>query len=351
MEKTIKASVIGLTRHKRELLDNDYANYQWWMIFGVDNGLLSGFKSAKGYKQKVIKYRDYPLPLDSRFIKDWFRTRETKLTRDWIKIPNSKKRGVGLWLPLKFHQPLPANYQLKDSLLVSKNGKYYIHFCVDVPERELYVPKNIIGIDLGLKNPITMVDAITKKTQFLGKELKQVKGKYFYLRRKLGMGKNLKLIRKIKHKEKNKINAILHKITKQIVLQASANQACIVVGKLENLPKDKGRKLNRKLSNFSNYKFTQYLQYKARLHGVPVYLVNEAYTSITCNVCGSTGKRAKNWFQCRCGYGDNADRNGAINIAKRGPSYMLGLGAAASVRKFLFQMDEGISTNSGLGAQ
>lgn len=96
LTKTIKASVINLTKNKKELLDNDYDNYQWWMIFGVDNGLLSCFKSAKGWKQKEIKYREYSLPLWSILIKDWFRTRETKLTKNWIKIPNSRRKGQGI---------------------------------------------------------------------------------------------------------------------------------------------------------------------------------------------------------------------------------------------------------------
>ena len=86
MEKTIRASVIGLTKTKRELLDNDYNNYQWWMQFGIDNKLLSCFKAAKSHKQKEIKYKDYSLPLWSALIKDWFRKKDTKLTKDWIKI-------------------------------------------------------------------------------------------------------------------------------------------------------------------------------------------------------------------------------------------------------------------------
>ncbi len=96
MEKTIRASIVGLTKSKKELLDNDYYNYQWWMIFGIDNGLLSCFKAHKGFKQKEIKYKEYPLPLWSVSIKDWFRTRDTKLTKHWIKIPNSKRKGIGL---------------------------------------------------------------------------------------------------------------------------------------------------------------------------------------------------------------------------------------------------------------
>ena len=335
MEKTIRASVIGLTKNKRELLDYDYNNYQWWMIFGIDNGLLSCFKAHKGFKQREIRYKQYPLPLWSKLIKDWFRTKDTKLTKHWVKIPNSKRKGIGLWLPLHFHQELPRKFELKDSYLVRKDDKYYIHFCIKIQESKQYKPKNIYGIDLGLKNPITLVNIKSKETNFLGKELKQIKGKYFNLRRKLGRNKNLELIRRIKNKEKNKVNSLLHRLSKKIINDAHKNKACIVIGKLNSLKKDKGRRFNRKLSNFSYYKLTSYLSYKAKEKGVPIILVSEQNTSKTCSVCGNIGKRDKNWFKCSCGYEDNADRNAAFNIGKRGLSYMLRSGVNAFALKSL----------------
>ena len=335
MEKTIKASIIGLTKNKRDLLDYDYNNYQWWMIFGIDNGILSCFKAAKGYKQREIKYKEYQLPLWSILIKDWFRTRDTRLTKHWIKIPNSKRKGVGLWLPLHFHQGLPKKFELKDSYLVRKYNKYYIHFCIKIKENKQYKPKKVYGIDLGLKNPITLVNINSKETKFLGKEMKQIKGKYFNLRRRLGRNKNLELIKRIKNKERNKVNSLLHKISKEIVNKAYKERACIVIGRLKNLKKDKGRKFNRKLSGFSYYRIVHYISYKAKEKGVPFIKVNEANTSKTCSVCGIIGKRTKNWFKCTCGYEDNADRNAAFNIGKRGLSYMLRSGVEASALKSL----------------
>lgn len=342
MEKTIIASVIGLTKNKRELLDNDYNNYQWWMIFGINNGLLSCFRAHKGFKQKVIKYKEYPLPFWSISIKDWFRERDTKLTKNWIKIPNSKRKGIGIWLPLKFHQPLPKKFTLKDSFLVRKNDKYYMYFCVEIEEPKKYKPKTIMGIDLGLKNPITIIDYRTKETKFLGKEIKEIRGKYFYLRKKLGNLKKLKQIIKVKDKEKRKINSVLHKLSKEIVIEAYKKKAAIVIGKLINLKRDKGRVFNRKLSSFAYYKLTNLLEYKAKEKGIPFFKVSEFNTSKTCSVCGNIGKRKKNWFECGCGHEDNADRNASFNIAKRGLSYMLKLGVEASAQKSLTY--EGIST-------
>jgi len=334
MEKTFRASVIGLTKIKRKLLDYDYGNYQWWMMFGINNGILSAFRAFKGYKQERLTYKEYPLPLQSRFIKDWFRTRKTKLTSERIKIPNSRKKGIGLWLPLKFHQPMPKEYTLKDSFLVRKKNKYYIHFCIEIPEPEPYFPRTVIGIDCGLKNPVTLVDLESRSTLFLGKELKRTKGKYFYLRRKLGKEKNLKMIRKIRHKEKNIVNSILHQLSKDIVNLAYENKAAISIGYLKHLKKNKGRRFNRKLASFSYFQLCNYLEYKAKEKGVPFLKVSEYNTSKTCSVCGAIGKREKNWFRCEhCNYEDNADRNAAFNIGKRGLSYMLGLGVVASALK------------------
>ena len=100
MLKTIKASVINLTKRKKGLLDNDYNNYQWWMIFGIDNGLLSCFKATKRFKQKEIKYKNYPLPLWSYLIKNWFKCNKCEYedNADRNASINIGKRGLSYML-------------------------------------------------------------------------------------------------------------------------------------------------------------------------------------------------------------------------------------------------------------
>src|SRR3989338_369038 len=281
--KTFRAWVISPTKWKRDLLDSEYSKYQWWMIFGRDEGLLSCFKAHKGFKQKRVTYREYPLPLWSRLIKDWFRKRDTQLTPYWIKIPNSERKGRGLWLPLKFSQALPAKFTLKDSFLVRKEDQYYLHLTLEVDAPLPYRPRTIQGLDLGITHPVTSVNLTTKETRFWGKDLKRVRGKYYYLRKTLGQHKNLKQIRKIKQREKNTINTLLHGLAKSLVLTAHTNQSGIIIGRLTHLKAEKGKRVNRKLSTFAHYKLRQYLRYKAKEHGVPFLEVNEAYTSRTCS--------------------------------------------------------------------
>ncbi len=77
---------------------------------------------------------------------------------------------------------------------------------------------------------------------------------------------------------------------------------------------------------------------KAGWAGVPVVLVDEAYTSRECHRCHNLGKRDRQAeFRClsgMCGWRGNADMNGALNIGNRWerPEALVGLGGAASTR-------------------
>jgi putative transposase len=112
----------------------------------------------------------------------------------------------------------------------------------------------------------------------------------------------------------------LHKISRKIVIQALRTNSLIVLGDLKGIRdrSDKGRKFNRRLASMPFAKLGNYITYKANWAGIQVIKINEAYTSQTCHKCGELGTRTNGLFKCKCGYQDNADRNGAINIALRG---------------------------------
>ena len=68
-------------------------------------------------------------------------------------------------------------------------------------------------------------------------------------------------------------------------------------------------------------KFVQMLEYKAKLVGMTVIRVNEAYTSQQCSKCGylaRKNRRSRGSFRCqRCGVQLNADYNAECNILQR----------------------------------
>ncbi|MDY6780749.1 MAG: transposase, partial [Halobacteria archaeon] len=84
---------------------------------------------------------------------------------------------------------------------------------------------------------------------------------------------------------------------------------------------DKSSEMNRRLSSMPHYKLKQFIEYKAKFEGITVVEVDEYMTSQTCSRCGNqeTAREGQGCFRCsECGLEDNADKNGAQNIAKRG---------------------------------
>ena len=77
----------------------------------------------------------------------------------------------------------------------------------------------------------------------------------------------------------------------------------------------------------------QMLEYKATWSGVMLVAVPPAYTSQECSDCGYTAaenRKSQSLFQCvACGHAENADRNAAKNILRRGQEILSG-GRSAS---------------------
>ena len=151
------------------------------------------------------------------------------------------------------------------------------------------------------------------------------------LRKRLGEGKLIPVIRRIGHKERRKVNANLNNISRQIVEDAKRAKAIIVLGDLKGIRgRSRGRRMNRIVASMPYYKLTQMITYKAMWAGVSVAIVSEIGTSKTCHRCGEDGRRPhQGLFKCTsCGLEYNADLNGAINIAKRFSEQCLENGAA-----------------------
>ena len=317
----VKCGVVGLTCRKRADLDHEFEGFQWWMQFGINRGILSQHMRAKGYyyKRDRILYRDYPLVIPGKRV--WFRKRGTKLTPYWMKISLRKRKGVGIWLPIRPHKQLPNAKYLKDSLLLKNHkGNYELRLIFDIPQKRV-IPENILAIDLG-ERVIAAVRDSTGHTELIGKNLRKIRAHYTWLRRQLGKKKLLKKIKAIGAKEKNKVNNELHHISNRIIQLAKRNRSVIVVGNLRGIGRaNKGRKLNRIIRQMPYYKLTMMLQYKAAQQGLQLFHIPEQHTSQQCHRCGHTSKRnrkTQGLFECEeCGLQYNADLNSATNILNR----------------------------------
>ena len=329
--KTIKCKLIGLTKRKLELLNREYDNFQHYLKTGEDKGVYSATKQqGKRTYRKINPNKEYPLVIRKDLID--IRKTDNKLAKYWARIPVHGVRG-GIKVALA-HQPLNfEEWEVCGSKLVRKNGGFYLHVTVKrkVELRKEY--SSIIAIDVGARWVGVSVAPHRSKPKFYGKKVREVRGKYFWLRRKFGREKKLRAIKKIGNKEKRIVNNELHKIAKDIVNEAEKHNAIIAIGNLNGVRKNKGKKANRKVNSMPFYRLKEYIKYKAFERGIAVVEVPEFNTSKQCSRCGSmrAERPSQGVFICKdCGYQINADVNGAKNILKRAVGYMLTAGASVT---------------------
>jgi len=335
-KKTIKAKILELRRGKEELLRREYENFQRFLHEDKSAPLYSATKQqAERLLRRIGKPKEgkeYPLILRH----DVYRA-ETKLTHYWLKIPIYGVRG-GINVPIKLHTPITEEMVCREAKIVRRKGEWFVYITVEaeISERN---SSSLLAVDLGIHNMATTVNSVDRKPKFYGKTLRNVRGHYFHLRRKLP---NRRAVKKVGNHEKRIVNHELHKISKAIVREAVENNSIIIVGKLKGIRRNhRGRKNNRKLDSFPYYKLVSFIEYKAKWQGIPILKINEAYTSQICNRCGKRGLRVRGIFQCpHCGLDLNADYNGARNILKRAlgklqAEPLSGAGASLTMPKLL----------------
>jgi putative transposase len=214
-------------------------------------------------------------------------------------------------------------------LVRRKDGKWFLLVTVDVPEGAPMSPKEFIGVDFGVVNLATDSDGDV----YTNSETEKVRQKQNKVRRSLGRkagrvkrsGKRPKNIkRKLKalsgRERRFKANEN-HRIAKRIVEKATDTNRRIALEDLSGIrDRTRFRKTQRdKMSKWSFAELRGFIEYKAKLAGVPVVAVDPRNTSRTCPECGHIDKgnrSTRDLFLCRsCGHFDHADVVGATNIA------------------------------------
>jgi IS605 OrfB family transposase len=233
--------------------------------------------------------------------------------------------------PLKTKQSIEGN--VCDSRLLKRDGHYELHLTISKQVSfDNAHPSSILAVDMGEKVIATAVllqnssNSNQSKPVFMGRNVRGLRRRYAYLRKKLGEKKLLRVIKRIGRTEQRKVNDLLHKISRQIVDIAKENNAVILLGDLSGIRnRTRGKRFNRIVASMPFYKLTPYITYKAGWEEVLVLTTKEWYSSKTCHRCGSdnTSRPHQGLLVCHaCGYQCNADFNGAFNLAKRLADYM-----------------------------
>jgi putative transposase len=275
---------------------------------------------TKSLSSKDVKHIGLKSAISCQILRKYSRNKTIKSIKSNVKliIPGQvifyKNNNIYI-RPLKMNLPFDK-HPLK--ICQIELDSEYAYVCCEVQNKPIQPEtSNFIGIDRNATGHIA-VCSMGSKIIKLGKEAPHINRKYKKMRAKAQKKKVFSFLKKVKNKEARKTKDINHKISKHIVTLAKDNNYDI---KLEDLggirKKNKGKKLNGIISNWSFYQLQTFIEYKAKLYGVRVFYVDPAYTSQTCSKCGLIGTREKKVFQCQhCKHKDHADANASFCIAQ-----------------------------------
>jgi IS605 OrfB family transposase len=207
--------------------------------------------------------------------------------------------------------------------LIYRDGKWLLYVTVDVPDGTPIEPDDFIGVDLGIANIATDSDG----ERHSGKDVDDVRRKHNLQRKRLGKRNTKgakKKIRRMRDKEARFRRHQNHVISKRIVETAKRTGRGIALEDLEGIRQRvtaRGGEARNRLSGWAFAQLGSFVDYKARLAGIPVVYVDPAYTSQTCNECGHcerSNRKGQDRFHCQaCGHQAHADVNAARNIRCR----------------------------------
>ncbi|MCY7375272.1 MAG: transposase [Pyrinomonadaceae bacterium] len=214
-----------------------------------------------------------------------------------------------------------------------RDGEWFLLVTVDIPDGASLPTTDFIGIDLGICELATTSDG----ESFSGDDVKNISKKYALLRQNLQhkascqiqSGKRPRSIRRfqkrISKKVRNYKKYINYCISKKLVQTATDTCRALVLEDLTGIRKrceQRFRKSERPtFSGWSFFELRKFIEYKSKLAGIPVVLVNPKNTSRECFACGHIAKenrKSQSDFECvNCRHKNNADINAAKIIARR----------------------------------
>jgi len=283
----------------------------------------------------VARLKRVSIRFDKRCYK--FSKTTNVLTSYWLTLSLNRQERISL--PIVFgekqreriEEAFKGIWQFAIVEMVKRNRKWYAHFVLTKTIELTDNPEIVIAIDRGEHN-LTVAVAVSKnnpekpmKGQFWrGEEIKRIRGLYAHIRRKLQEKHRIGKVKKLKGKEKHKVEQQLHITANQIIEYAKQfPKPVIVMERLNGIRNNfkKSKNLNKRFHSLPFKKLQTIIEYKALLEGIEVkYLTKKETmnTSKECHRCGHVVQVKGRIFKCpTCGMEYNRDLNACINIAHR----------------------------------
>lgn len=224
----------------------------------------------------------------------------------WLVL-HSVGNGIKIYIPLKRHRHINwfQDWKMSNTVVIHRQ---YVQFSF---EKEIGCKKTegqLIGIDVGINHLLA-----TSTGKLIGSEVKSLINT---IKRKKQGSKGCK-------RSKKTLSYYLHKIVKDF-FRDHEELRLIVVERLNNLKQGKqhnrGKTFRKTLSNWNYRELLEIIQMRSEENRVSFRSVNPYKTSQQCPHCSHTERdnRSGEKFQCsRCGYANQADVVGSLNILDR----------------------------------
>ena len=241
-----------------------------------------------------------------------------KILEKGIIIPKLKSQ-----IKCKFYREIIGEVK---SLTISKTltGKYFVSILVEQKNEYKQTSEGKIGIDLGIKDFVTLSDG-TKYSFSVSKKTKKLKKlQHYYSKKQKGSKRKEKLrlrIARLNEKIVNSRRDFQHKLSTKLTNEYQT--ICLESLRVKNMMKN--HKLARAIGEASWYSFVNMLQYKGKWKGCDIIQIDQFYpSSKTCSCCNWKKENLKlserSWICPKCGMIHDRDINAAKNILTYGLS-------------------------------
>jgi len=309
----------------------------------------SYFNSIKDYNNNPNKYQGQPKPPNFKYLNSnpseiiftnlATRIREGKLLLSLSREIKSKYNVKSLEFQLPTAIESMIDLDKIQQVRIKKDNlsdKWYLLVIYKIEVKDKEKGSNIMAIDLGLNNLATLtfkdnVDnyiingkSIKSKNSYFNKEITKLQA----IKMKQTGSKNFKdtnKIKKLRMKRNNYILDYLHKASREIINLAKEYQVSkIIIGDIKQIKQNMN--YNKSFVQVPMQRLKELIEYKAKLEGIELITINEAYTS-GCSALDLERLNRDNYnksrrierglFKSDIGLTINADVNGSLNIMRK----------------------------------
>ena len=307
-----------------------------WTIKKVKDSWNSFFRALKSYKKNPELFTGVPKPpkykyKDGEFILI-FTNQQCHMNNGMLKFPKI--------MNLEVETGLDNNINLREVRIIPSGVGYNVElvYFKDISDFNEVNANRILGIDVGVRNIITIGNSISEKgiavkggvlksiNQYFNRELARLKSVNDRQRKNK---ENTKRINKLYAVRNRKIRDIMHKLSNAVISYARTNEIdTIVVGHNKGWKQnvDMGRKNNQDFVQIPFNMLINQIYYKGNENGINVIIQEESYTS-KCSFLDNEsiekhetylGKRIKRGvFMSANGTLMHADLQASYNIIKK----------------------------------